>query len=69
MCIYPQKDAKLLKALVSKHSQYFVIKDVLLYSDITEVKLLENHEIEYLIEMLQDIYVSNVKEEEYDTTY
>lgn len=65
MSIYPLKDAKLLHALVSKHSQYFIIKDILLYSDITEVKLLENTEIEYLIEILQDIYVENVKEDEY----
>lgn len=62
--MYPLKHAKLLRALVSHHGQYFVIKEILLCSDITEYKLLDNTEIEYLIEMLQDIYIENYKQEE-----
>lgn len=62
--MYPIKHAKLLRALVAHHGQYFVIKEILLCSAITEYKLLDNTEIEYLIEMLQDIYVYNYKEDE-----
>lgn len=67
--MYPLKHANLLRALVAQHSQYSVIKEILLCSDITEYKLLDNDEIGYLIEMLQDIYIENVKEEEYDMQY
>lgn len=64
--MYPIKHAKLLRALVANHSQYAVIKEILLCTDCTEYKLLDNTEIEYLIEMLQDIYVQNYKDDEYE---
>jgi hypothetical protein len=62
--MYPENDARLLKALVAKHSQYSVIKEILLCSDITEYIVLENGEIERLIQLLQDIYLENIKDEE-----
>lgn len=71
--MYPQRDAKMLRALVAKHSQYSVIMEALFLKDITEYNLLDNDEIDRLIEVLKDIYIENIKDEdeqrEIDSSY
>lgn len=64
--MYPEKDYRLLQALVAKHGLYSIIKEILQLDDITEYQLLEICQIERLIETLQNIYVEIIKDEEYE---